>query len=209
MGCTVEQIRSLYGENILMQLRLVPRLSDVHMDEPAVPEPVVDWEASKAVAEQPEEERFPSEEQAAVVDGVGDLAARLTAFYFEHNPEMIETVGDLSRKFVNNEQELNDALMRKYKCDLNTLVAQQAAAAAEQEERDAAAARKMIEEGEFAEAQSEEAAEPAAEEDPLSEVEREALAVLESMGFVERERNLALLSKHENNVEAALNELLG
>lgn len=132
----------------------------------------------------------------------------MTAFYFEHNPEMIETVGDLSRKFVNNEQELNDALMRKYKCDLNTMVAQQAAAAAEQEERDAAAARKMIEEGEFAEARSEEAAEPA-EEDPPSEVEREALAVLESMGFVERERNLALLSKHENNVEAALNELLG
>ena len=212
MGCSVDQMRSLYGESILMHLNLVPRLSDAQMEEPAVPEPVVNWEAAKAVVEQPEEERFPSQEQAAVVDGVGDLAARLTAFYFEHNPDMIETVSDLSRKFVDNEQELNDALMRKYKCDLNTMVAQQVAAAAEQEERDAAAARQMIQDGgEFAEAQNEPAAEPKAneEEDPLSEVVSEALAVLESMGFTERERNLALLAKHANNVEAALNELLG
>jgi chemotaxis protein histidine kinase CheA len=215
MGCSVDQIRSLYGESILMHLRLVPRLSDVQMDEPAVPEPVVNWEAAQAVVQQPEEERFPSQEQAAVVDRVGDLAARLTAFYFEHNSDMIETVSDLSRKFVDNEQELNDALMRKYKCDLTTLVAQQAAAAAEQEERDAAAARKMIEDGgefaeEFAEAHNEAAAELKANDgDALNEVVREALTVLESMGFTERERNLALLSKHANNVEAALNELLG
>jgi len=145
-----------------------------------------------------------------VVDGVGDLAARLTAFYFEHNPDMIETVGDLSRKFVSNEQELNDALMRKYKCDLNTMVAQQVAAAAEQEERDAAAARKMIEEGgEFAGAQVEAEAEEAEEDDQVDSRTESELAVLESMGFTDRARNLALLAKHENNVEAALNELLG
>merc|ERR1711939_1026118 len=118
---------------------------------------------------------------------------------------MIETVGDLSRKFVSNEQELNDALMRKYKCDLNTMVAQQVAAAAEQEERDAAAARKMIEEGgEFAGAQEE-----AEADDQVDSRTESELAVLESMGFTDRARNLALLAKHENNVEAALNELLG
>lgn len=73
----------------------------------------------------------------------------------------------------------------------------------------------MIEDGgefaeEFAEAHNEAAAELKANDgDALNEVVREALTVLESMGFTERERNLALLSKHANNVEAALNELLG
>ena len=46
MGCSVDQIRSLYGESILMQLRLVPRMSDVHNQVPVVPEPVVNWEAT-------------------------------------------------------------------------------------------------------------------------------------------------------------------
>jgi hypothetical protein len=41
MGCSVDQIRSLYGDIILMQLRLIPRMSDVHHEVPAVPEPVV------------------------------------------------------------------------------------------------------------------------------------------------------------------------
>ena len=39
-------IRSLCGESILMQLRLVPRMSDVHNQAPVVPEPVVNWEAA-------------------------------------------------------------------------------------------------------------------------------------------------------------------
>lgn len=213
MGCSVDQIRSLYGESILEQLRLVPRLSDANSDEEIpdlelmyeMPAPVVNWEEAKAVAEQPEDERFPSQEQAAVVDEVGDLAARLTAFYFEHNAAMIDTVGDVSRKFVGKEVELNDALRRKYKCDLTTMVAQQAAAVAEQADTDAAAARRMVEEEEeFADAQSE----PSEEEEPLSDEMREAIGNMEAMGFTDRATNLELLKKHKNNVEAALNELL-
>lgn len=211
MGCTVDQIRSLYGESILMQLRLVPRMSDVHTEMPIVPEPVVNWEAAKAVAEQPEAERFPSQEQSAAVDEVGDLAARLTAFYFEHNPGMLDTVADVSRKFAGREQELNDALLRKYKCDLNSMVAEQASAVALQEADDSAAARRMVEEEEFADAQSEVVAEEekVEEEEPMSQEVREAIANFESMGFTDRATNLALLVKHDNNVEAALNELLG
>jgi len=213
MGCSVDQIRSLYGESILEQLRLVPRLSDASSDEDVpdldviyeMPAPVVNWEEAKAVAEQPEDERFPSQEQAAVVDEVGDLAARLTAFYFEHNAAMIDTVGDVSRKFVGKEVELNDALRRKYKCDLSTMVAQQAAAVAEQADTDAAAARRMVEEEEeFADAQSE----PSEEEEPLSDEMREAIGNMEAMGFTDRATNLELLKKHKNNVEGALNELL-
>jgi hypothetical protein len=55
----------------------------------------------------------------------GELAARLTAFYFEHCPSMIDNVGEVSRKFAGRQQELNDALLRKYKCDLNSFAAKQ------------------------------------------------------------------------------------
>ena len=37
-----------------------------------------------------------TQEQAALVDEVGELAARLTAFYFEHNTAMLKTVGEVS-----------------------------------------------------------------------------------------------------------------
>jgi hypothetical protein len=37
---------------------------------------------------------------------------------------------------------------------------------------------------------------------------REAVGNLEAMGFTDREANLAMLQKHDNNVELALNELL-
>ena len=37
---------------------------------------------------------------------------------------------------------------------------------------------------------------------------REAVGNLEAMGFTDREANLAMLQKHGNNVELALNELL-
>lgn len=208
LGCTVDQIRSLYGESVLMQLRLVPRMSDAHNEAPVVPEPVVNWEAAKAVSEQLEEERFPSDEQAAVVDEVGDLAARLTAFYFEYCPSMIDNVGEVSRKFAGREQELNDALKRKYKCDLNSFAAKEVEAMAAQEQQDAAAARQLIDEERFEDAHSEVAAEQEVEE-AMSQELREAIANLESMGFTDRTVNLALLQKHNSNVEAALNELLG
>ena len=42
---------------------------------------------------------------------------------------------------------------------------------------------------------------------PLSQVHR-ALAKMESAGFKDRNKNLALLAIHENDVEAAINELL-
>ena len=239
MGCSVDQIRSLYGESILMQLRLVPRMSDVHNQAPVVPEPVVNWEAAKAVSEQPEDERFPSDEQAAVVDEVGELAARLTAFYFEHCPSMIDNVGEVSRKFAGRQQELNDALLRKYKCDLNSFADNHAKALAAQEEQDAAAARQLAAEDAEEERLREEvrnrerlreevhnavAVEELHQEEPpastqrpvvlrrslpMSDELREAIASLEAMGFTDRTSNLALLQKHSNNVEAALNELLG
>jgi len=228
MGCSVDQIRSLYGESILMQLRLVPRMSDVHNEVPVVPEPVVNWEAAKAVSEQPEDERFPSDEQAAVVDEVGELAARLTAFYFEHCPSMIDNVGEVSRKFAGRQQELNDALLRKYKCDLNSFAAKHAEALAAQEEQDAAAARQLAAEDAEEERLREEVHNAVAVEEldqeelsastqrpvllrrslPMSDEVREAIASLEAMGFTDRTSNLALLQKHSNNVEAALNELL-
>ena len=207
LGCTVDKIRSLYGESILMQLRLVPRMSDVHNEVPVVPEPVVNWEAAKAVSEQLEEERFPSDEQAAVVDEVGDLAARLTAFYFEYCPSMIDSVGEVSRKFVGREQELNDALLRKYKCDLHSFAAKHAEALAAQEQQDAAAARQLADEERVEDAHSQVAAEE--EEEPMGEELREAIANMESMGFSDRTANLALLQKHNCNVEAAVNELIG
>ena len=37
---------------------------------------------------------------------------------------------------------------------------------------------------------------------------REAVGNLEAMGFTDREANLAMLQKHDNNVELALKELL-
>jgi hypothetical protein len=258
MGCSVDQIRSLYGESILMQLRLVPRMSDVHNQAPVVPEPVVNWETAKAVSEQPEDERFPSDEQAAVVDEVGELAARLTAFYFEHCPSMIDKVGEVSRKFAGRQQELNDALLRKYKCDLNSFAAdarhfagrqeelndvllrkyesdlnsfaaKHAEALAAQEEQDAAAARQLAAEDAEEERLREEVHNVVAVEElhqeeppastqrpvllrrslPMSDELREAIASLEAMGFTDRTSNLTLLQKHSNNVEAALNELLG
>ena len=44
---------------------------------------------------------------------------------------------------------------------------------------------------------------------PLSIQVREAVGNLEAMGFTDREANLAMLQKHGNNVELALEELLG
>lgn len=146
-----------------------------------------------------------------MVDEVGDLAARLTAFYFDHNRAMLETVGEVSRKFVGREDELNDALRRKYKSDLKAMVAEQEAAKAEQAEQDAAAARKLLEEEEaMLAAQNAVAAAAEEEKKPaLSEEVRDAIANFEAMGFTDRAVNLELLRKHDNNVEAALNELLG
>jgi uncharacterized UBP type Zn finger protein len=46
------------------------------------------------------------------------------------------------------------------------------------------------------------------EGNPLPEVVRGALAQMESAGFKERKKNLALLAAHDNDVEAAINELL-
>ena len=46
------------------------------------------------------------------------------------------------------------------------------------------------------------------EGNPLPEVVQRALAEMESAGFKERKKNLALLAAHENDVEAAINELL-
>ena len=40
-------------------------------------------------------------------------------------------------------------------------------------------------------------------------VAEDAIANFEAMGFTDRAVNLELLRKHDNNVEAALNELLG
>ena len=55
-------------------------------------------------------------------DEVGELASRLTAFYFKYNPAKLDSVAEVSRNFVGKEQELNDALMRKYKKDLKSMV---------------------------------------------------------------------------------------
>ena len=55
-------------------------------------------------------------------DEVRELASRLTAFYFQYNPAMLDSVAEVSRKFVGKEHELNDALMRKYKKDLKSMV---------------------------------------------------------------------------------------
>jgi hypothetical protein len=211
MGCSVDQIRSLYGESILMQLRLIPRMSDVHQSVPPVPEPVVDWEASKAVAEQAEEDRFPSQEQAAIVDEVGELAARLTAFYFQYNPAMLDTVAEVSRKFVGKEQDLNDALMRKYKTDLKSMVTEQLAAQEVRDEGSVAAARSSISSipplDEPDNALPARPTTPASEACPMSEETQDAVNNLVSMGFTDRAKNLELLQKHKNNVERVVNEL--
>jgi hypothetical protein len=211
MGCSVDQIRSLYGDSILMQLRLIPRMSDVHHEVPAVPEPVVNWEASKAVAEQAEEDRFPSQEQAAIVDEVGELAARLTAFYFQYNPAMLDTVAEVSRKFVGKEQDLNDALMRKYKKDLKLMVTEQLAAQEVQDEGSVAAARSSISSipplDEPDNALPARPTTPAYEACPISEETQDAVTHLVSMGFTDRAKNLELLQKHKNNVERVVNEL--
>jgi hypothetical protein len=53
---------------------------------------------------------------------VGELASRLTAFYLKYNPAMLDSVAEVSRNFVGKEQELNDALQRKYKKDLKSMV---------------------------------------------------------------------------------------
>jgi hypothetical protein len=50
------------------------------------------------------------------------LASRLTAFYLKYNPAMLDSVAEVSRNFVGKEQELNDALQRKYKKDLKSMV---------------------------------------------------------------------------------------
>jgi hypothetical protein len=55
-------------------------------------------------------------------DEVGELASRLTAFYLKYNPAKLDSVAEVSRNFVGKEQELNDALMRKYKKDLKSMV---------------------------------------------------------------------------------------
>ena len=84
-------------------------------------------------------------------------------------------------------------------------------AKAEQAEQDAAAARKLLEEEEaMLAAQNAVAAAAEEEKKPaLSEEVRDAIANFEAMGFTDRAVNLELLRKHDNNVEAALNELLG
>ena len=57
----------------------------------------------------------------------------MTVFYFQYNPVMLDsmagtdTVAEVSRKFVGKEQDLNDVLMRKYKKDLKSMVAEQLA----------------------------------------------------------------------------------
>jgi len=244
MGASLAQLQGLFGQSVLQQLRLVPRISDVNAADGAAAaaaaaacesppqSPRVDWACATALAEQKEEERFPSQEQAALVDEVGELAARLTAFYFEHNTAMLKTVGEVSRQFVGREAELNDALRRKYKSDLKTMAAQQQAAEAAQRERDADAAHRLLEDlksmaadqAAAGAAEGEEAAAAGAQErvaeaeggggalvseGEMDEEVAQALAAIEGMGFTDRAQNLRLLETHGNNVEAALNALLG
>ena len=135
----------------------------------------------------------------------------------------------VARQFAGGQQELNDVLLRKYSCDVNSFGAKHAEALAVQEEQDAAAARQLAAEDAEEERLRKEMHNAVAVEElhqeeppasaqrpvllrrslPMSDELREAIASLEAMGFTDRTSNLALLQKHSNNVEAALNELLG
>jgi hypothetical protein len=126
---------------------------------------------------------------------------------------MLDTVAEVSRKFVGKEQDLNDALMRKYKKDLKSVVTEQLAVQEEvQDEGSVAAARSSISSipplDEPDNALPARPTTPASEACPTSKETQEFVTYLVSMGFTDRAKNLELLQKHQNNVERVVNELV-
>jgi len=196
MGCTRAQLAALYSPGLLTQLSLAPQPG---AGAPASPEagPVVDWEAARAVAELPAEETFPACVDARV-EGAGQLGARLMAFYWEHNRAQVGRVAQLAAEYAGREGELNKLLRDKYGVDLSSLNPLPAVGTQEQQPEP--------------EAQPEvgEAPVPAAEAAPTTESAEveDKLVTLVSMGFDDRAYNLALLSKHDFDLEKALEELL-
>lgn len=170
---------------------------------PSSPAPVVDWAAAKAESEEKERKEEEDKGVAARVQEVGDLAARLTAFYWEVNKGMVGRVREIVGEFASpgGEERLNAELRRKYGKDLSSVAAvesvmcQRTDALAQSVELQVAAAGTVVQEAE--------------EEESKEEKEvREALAQLRGMGFEEEGRLRALLQAHANSLEAVLNALL-
>jgi len=100
-----------------------------------VPEPTVNWELKKKLADV----HIPtSEQKIAVSDGetlrAKDLATQLTEFYMVHNGEMVHRVPALVEQYKDRLHELNEALEKRYKCNLATFRAVTPTVADDEEE---------------------------------------------------------------------------
>eukprot|EP00960_Hanusia_phi_P051859 761069-Hanusia_phi.AAC.1 len=212
-GCTWEQLKSIYSSGILSQIGLVDEdAPESHFSRG----PVVNWESTKAVAEQDESERFPSQEQQALVDEVGNLAARLTAFYMEHNQAHLDRAISVARQFVGRENDLNAALYQKYGCDLTS----RSAARSRDMSRDLqppvveiAGSNSSDEAREEAVAAAAEAVAPASPSAPSAPFpgtvsSDSALAVLLGMGFSDMEKNRSLLKACGGDLQTVIAQLL-
>jgi len=239
MGCSEAQLRAIYAPRLLahveefkVQAAAEAELAALEQaDVSAMSEPVVNWEAAKAEAEQEQAESVSSQIDQGRVDAVGDLAAKLTAFYWEVNPSSLAKVNQLVADFANDEEKLNSLLRARYGRDL-TIIEIGGAIQAEAEAIQAEAIQAEAEEaGAPMEAASEHVPlptgnvegnivlpEPSASvvqgqeeeaEDQLPAEVVEALSMLSGMGFVDRDLNLSLLCKHNNDVQAVVNEHLG
>uniref|UniRef100_A0A7S4JIJ9 UBA domain-containing protein n=2 Tax=Guillardia theta TaxID=55529 RepID=A0A7S4JIJ9_GUITH len=213
-GCSVDQLKSIYSTGILSQIGLV---GDDSVEHGFSRGPVVNWESTKAVAEQDESERFPSQEQQALVDEVGNLAARLTAFYMEHNQAHLDRAISVARQFVGREDDLNVALVRKYGCDLTSRTAArdmsrntqlpvaEVAMNSSNEPRAPVVASAPVEE-DFAPASP--SAPSAPSPAPATVSADSALAVLLGMGFSDMEKNRSLLQACGGDLQAVIAQLL-
>ena len=144
MGCSVDSLRAVFSAQLIDWVVAVGAAGEKRDSEHSeadrnsrddrakenevylqAPEPVVDWELQRALKEQESKgESFPSPQQSLAVLEAGqhaqDLATQLTEFYMIHNPEYVAKVPGLVKMYKNRKDELNRALIDRYRCDLNS-----------------------------------------------------------------------------------------
>jgi len=252
MGCAIDTLRSIFSadliDSVVSSSAVEVESCSMHdfadcvdsrmdlIDEKAEdaeynekPEPTVNWEVQRAMKEQENKgDSFPSAEQKLAVVEAGkhaqDLATQLTEFYLVHNPEHVAQVPGLVKRFKNSLEELNNALMARYRCDLSTF-------------RDVAPIQTPIDDTTSIEARLHEdcapaamssqpssAAAPAPEraEEPVAPAPVEApaaptnekldtaISMLYEMGIdAPLDQMKAVLEKYDNNLEAAISEFVG
>jgi len=233
MGCSDADLLVIYSKDMLDSVEIVPDLMpcvekfsdcvdpDLNVDDTIdvadeqAPEPIVDWELKKKLAS----DEFPSVEQTLAVAEAGslakDLATQLTEFYLVHNLEMVSRVPELVKQYKSRPDELNEALQRRYRCNLSTFrTVASTVVDLHVNQRDSSSNEvPQVEEPVAAMAMPTLVVPSAAVNQDVDLVDSklaEAMKTAEDMGFsVTMEQLAQLMKKHNDNVDHVFSELLG